>query len=359
MPVSRATTTGFYLAPASALRSCHNASLAVDALDYLDAIQFVSAQRGWVVGEHEILATSDGGRHWTVQERGDLDLVSVDFVSARTGWALGPDMLLTTADGGTRWTALHVPCLNSLDFLTRDFGFAISGGNGLSWPADAHASVVRSTNGGRSWESLATPANPQTVCFDNPSRGWLGADGNLYRTSDGGRRWTLVTAAPSAGDYAMDVQCAGAGSVWAQDTGLIAGMNQAPQVGYYADRSGSVPLFASRIFPRPRVPVRTGSEPPGPDGGPLAAISPTSAVFSGYCPACGLGSVSWNLVTGTAVARDGDVTGIEQAEAASFVSPQRGWVLGVVIRPGRKGSFQQRIIGTTDGGRTWRVLYRS
>ena len=65
----------------------------------------------------------------------------------------------------------------------------------------------------------------------------------------------------------------------------------------------------------------------------------------------------WDLVTGTAVARDGYVSGINQPEAASFVWPQVGWVLGVVPRNGPKGSYWQRILRTTDGGRTWRLEY--
>jgi photosystem II stability/assembly factor-like uncharacterized protein len=50
-------------------------------------VQFVSATRGWVVGRDTILATTDGGRHWTVQDSGPLDLTSVDFVSSEVGWA--------------------------------------------------------------------------------------------------------------------------------------------------------------------------------------------------------------------------------------------------------------------------------
>jgi len=126
----------------------------------------------------------------------------------------------------------------------------------------------------------------------------------------------------------------------------------------YASTASAVPLFAEQMFERlsPRA-DRVYQATPGPYAGPVSAISQTSAVFVDYCPACS--TVLWDLVTGTTVTRDGRVTGIDQPEAASFVSPQRGWVLGVVLRNGPKASLQQRIVGTTDGGRTWILLYRS
>src|SRR5690348_406622 len=73
---------------------------------FLTGVQFVSATRGWVVGQDTILATTDGGRHWTVQDSGPRDLTSVDFVSSEAGWAVGTHAVLATADGGAHWLTL-------------------------------------------------------------------------------------------------------------------------------------------------------------------------------------------------------------------------------------------------------------
>jgi hypothetical protein len=96
----------------------------------LAGIQFVSAARGWAVSQNQILATTDGGRHWTVQRSGQLNLASVDFISAEVGWAVGADVLLATSDGGTHWAALPEPCLpiRSVHFISPDAGFAVAGG---------------------------------------------------------------------------------------------------------------------------------------------------------------------------------------------------------------------------------------
>src|ERR1700739_213584 len=39
----------------------------------LTGIEFVSPSQGWTVGQHTILATTDGGAHWQVQLSGNLD----------------------------------------------------------------------------------------------------------------------------------------------------------------------------------------------------------------------------------------------------------------------------------------------
>src|SRR6516225_243427 len=64
------------------------------AAGFLTGVQFVSAADGWVVGQDKILATTDGGRHWAVQDRGELDFTSVDFVSREVGWAVGTHSVL-------------------------------------------------------------------------------------------------------------------------------------------------------------------------------------------------------------------------------------------------------------------------
>jgi Photosynthesis system II assembly factor YCF48 len=364
---SSAGGTGSASAPGPVSRACPATTPLAYGFGYLSGIQFVSPEQGWVVGQHEILATSDGGQHWTVQDSGGLDLTSVDFISAAVGWAVGTRSLLTTTDGGVHWTALADPCLRSVHFVSPEDGFATAGGRGPFYfgvgPAQGRLKVLATTDGGRSWHALHVPARPQTVCFDNAQQGWLGAAGRLYRSADGGRTWKLVTAGarpPRAGFMAwMIVQCAGDGAAWALDIGPGAASSQEPHIGYYASPEGVVPLFAEQYFPHPGVTVTTDS--PGSYPGPISAIGPTSAAFIDWCPACEPGpSVPWVLVTGTTVIREGDVGGLTQPESASFLSSQLGWVTGIVVRyHGPTSRWYQRIVTTSDGGRSWRVLYAS
>lgn len=45
------------------------------------AVQFLSAENGWVVGSEGVLATSDGDQNWHLQYSKDAALQQVDFVN--------------------------------------------------------------------------------------------------------------------------------------------------------------------------------------------------------------------------------------------------------------------------------------
>jgi len=324
----------------------------------LSDIQFVSPTYGWVVGKHVILATSDGGADWAVQERGNLDLTSVDFIDGQTGWAAGSGSLLVTHDAGQRWTALPEPCplIRSVHFVSARLGFAIAGGRIVADSAPDTGGVLFATdNGGRSWQRLsAAPPNAQTVCFSTPSSGWLGASGQLYSSTDGGRTWVKRApglTVPHGPPAIMSVQCA-AGSAWAVNVALTAALGNMPHWGYHADAAAAVPIFAEQYFPHRGVTIKAHS--PGPYPGPLSAISSATAVFIGNCPACGEGTAPWDLATngGKTLVHQGIVGGINSPVAASFVSSSAGWVIGQVF-----GSQKARIVHTSDGGRNWQVQF--
>jgi hypothetical protein len=327
----------------------------------------VSPTRGWAVGQDVILATADGGQRWSVQDRGRLNLTAVDFISPQVGWAVGTGSLLRTTDGGARWIPLPDPCVRSVHFVSASVGFAIAGGTnnsqfGLTAP-EAGGTVLTTTDGGRSWRPVPGPKNPQVVCFNTSSQGWLGAAGMLYRTNDGGSSWIEATAGPGgfrAGYLpTMVVQCAGHGSAWALDIGPGAASSQQPHVGYRAGPGGVVPLFAEQYFPHPSVTVQTSS--PGSYAGPVSAVSPSVAAFVDWCPACGQrgqGTAPWGLVTPAGVVAKGDVGHVSQPEAASFISAAVGWVVGVVIKPAGSGGRQyQTIVATDNGGLSWQIQY--
>jgi photosystem II stability/assembly factor-like uncharacterized protein len=332
--------------------------------DALTGVQFISASQGWVIGRRVILATDDGGASWTVQRRGDLNLASVDFISASTGWAVGLDSLLATADGGRTWTALPEPCgvIRSVHFVSPQVGYAIAGGVD---PAVAHALVVpatggavlSTTDGGESWQPMAAPADPQSVCFSDRENGWLGAHGKLYESADGGRSWRIRAAGDGepATPGIMIVQCA-SGAAWALDIGPGAASSQQPHIGFYAPAGTAArPLFAELYFQPPGSPQLPESA--GAYAGPMSVISTGAAAFIDTCAPCGrgFGTVPWLVATAHGgLSRRGNVADINQPTAASFMTAALGWVVGAQ-QTGSASRF--RIVRTDDGGRTWQVQY--
>jgi hypothetical protein len=318
-----------------------------------------------------ILATADGGAHWTTQLSGKLNLTSADFISAQDGWAVGTASLLATTDGGAHWTALPEPCpvIRSVHFTSPADGVAVAGGQNVGG-ADPETPVLggvvlATSDGGRTWHRLATPANAQTACFSDPRHGWLGANGLLYRTADGGRDWTALTSmawALGSGQPAeMSVACANGGSAWALRVGPGAAMSQDPHVGFHADQSGATAIFAEQYFQSQGA--KPTAESPGSDAGPFSAINAGAAAFIDWCSACGYGTAPWDIAAGSGatLAKKGNVGAITHPRAASFASAEAGWVAGTeTVYPAAdtsKPKSQERIVATADGGRTWRVQY--
>jgi photosystem II stability/assembly factor-like uncharacterized protein len=156
---------------------------------------FISAARGWIqlscasaLGRSglELLATSDGGVTWRVQELATdsrcpcgLDNAPV-FFDQQYGFAQGHEsdgtpLLLATTDGGNAWSARPVPGEGSKGGILR-----------LSF-ADASAgwAIVQVAKKGPIYPSPTCSsgyAYSPSECFPPPQ---------MYRTVDGGRTWAL------------------------------------------------------------------------------------------------------------------------------------------------------------------------
>jgi photosystem II stability/assembly factor-like uncharacterized protein len=341
----------------------------------LAAVQFVSAQQGWVAGSGRILATSDGGQTWTRQYSGPAGLYQVDFISATRGWAVGPNAVLTTTDGGKVWASLPEPCtpVRSVHFVTPDLGYAVAGGSGVRLDGGVPAAtgagtLLMTTDGGQNWQPVpGAPAAAQTVCFSSPFDGFLGTPGRVWRSTDGGRHWTVSfteprssTAAASAqpGDTTV-IECAGDTAAWALFLGAGAAMGHSPYLGYATqDARDWHVLFEEEYTESASAPGVHAPQGPGTYPGPFSAISPDSAAFVGSIPAEGLGAAPLEMVTGGGAGRSmlGDIGGVTQAYGAAFVSATQGWVIGTdQTSPGKQGDYA--IEATSDGGHTWTRQY--
>ena len=176
----------------------------------LERVFFVDRNHGWAVGGWPrgaavsvyggmgvILATSDGGRHWSKQLDGEATwLKDVFFLNARQGWAVGEyGTVLKTTDGGGHWRPIQrtgTPSwLYGVAFVDERHGLAVG----------HDETILRTDDGGETWtvgpspvprRSNGWPAAYRAVAFAGQQRGWIVGDGGtILGTNDGGGSWQL------------------------------------------------------------------------------------------------------------------------------------------------------------------------
>ena len=141
----------------------------------LHAVQFVGSRNGWAAGDHgTVWKSDDGGQSWSLLPTPtSASLRSVCFLTAQVGWVaggstqaftgVGAGVLLKTTDGGRSWEepAENLPPLNSVRFFGTDDGIAV----GEATP-QFPTGVLITSDGGHSWTSVE----------GEHCSGWLAAD---------------------------------------------------------------------------------------------------------------------------------------------------------------------------------------
>ena len=170
----------------------------------LFGVSFAHPDIGTVVGsEGTILRTSDGGSNWASQTSGTTKtLNAVQFITVNIGYAVGKNLVLKTTDGGAIWNTLATPdwwnpTLEDLSFVDTDVGFIIGNIDGYD---DVEPAIFISTeDGGSSWSSTEPMNHMFGVSRLNFSKGLaVGKMGVIRRTSNGGNTWPVVGGPPPA-----------------------------------------------------------------------------------------------------------------------------------------------------------------
>lgn len=165
-------------------------------------IQFISSTKGWIVGNSGmIMKSTDAGNSWTAVNSGVTNnLQKIHFVNDQVGYAgfTGKSSILRTSNGGTSWQVVNLPVSPSTDtartpyaiyFLSPSTGFV---GCGKSAASD----IFMTTDSGKTWTSklnlVSQSAYFTDIAFSGPNRGVAVANNyaQLYYTSNGGSTWT-------------------------------------------------------------------------------------------------------------------------------------------------------------------------
>jgi len=367
---------------------------AQDQAPSLGAVRFVDARHGWAAGA-TLLATVDGGRTWRRLPSPAAMVGALDFVDRRHGWALGwtatsQPVVARTTDGGRTWRTVAEPLiadghgvptlhvLQRVQFVSAAFGVGVAGGINYRG-GDGWGDVVVTTDDGRTWRALHTPAPVAAACFADRRHGWaaVASKGLLLHTSDGGRSWRQSLPDGPAGaaffTSGTDLACTGTATLWA----LLSGPDGMSQETYalYHTRDGGAHWTAVAAK------MGIGGEPaPGSPGiplkasqaswagrtidsyaGPLAAVDSTVAYVGGTCSPCGSISLSGTTDGGRTWHNRDLISGVDAAfpVSLSFVSARRGWLATSLYSAGSPPGGRGVILTTTDGGHTWTEQYPS
>jgi photosystem II stability/assembly factor-like uncharacterized protein len=276
------------------------------------------------------------------------------FLDPEHGWVTANDcergraVLFGTASGGRRWARTSIPpsSCNAGAGITPTFVDAHHGWLVRLEPTGESASTQRTSDGGTTWSREQDFPWITGVRFVDPLHGWLGghnvrADTGLFRTANGGRTWTHVSAPiPSC--------CRSWTALFDAPTFFDRSAAVVPVTLLHGDRSviafdatsdGGRTWRAAAMLP----PVRTGGSGfPSPE--PVSIVTRTdwwvlAGTRSGLRRTDDAGR-TWRSVgipeTGRAISLDA-------------VGVRHAWI---AVLAGRLTS----LLATRDGGRTWRVL---
>ncbi|MBI5441598.1 MAG: hypothetical protein HY900_10365 [Deltaproteobacteria bacterium] len=200
----------------------------------LTAVEFPSARKGWAVGHAGVvLHTEDGGETWSRQLDGaaaaklaldtaeakqadrrtgaaapkllaeaqrlvadgpDKPFLALHFESETTGFVVGAyNLIFRTEDGGKSWKSW----LDRVDNPKGLHLYAIGAVGKALYLAGEQGLLLRSSDGGNSFQRLATPYGGTYFNLAATRSGDLvlaGLRGNAYRTTDQGKTFTRIDA---------------------------------------------------------------------------------------------------------------------------------------------------------------------
>jgi photosystem II stability/assembly factor-like uncharacterized protein len=311
-------------------------------------------------------------RNVTPPTLGTDGIDDVAFTDRLHGWVAAYDCatvavhLYRTSDGGRSWQSLGAPASHSCGGGPTFLSFA-DNEHGWMEPVSPNApggQLLGTSDGGRTWKQLASgppgqvpPGTGQLPClapirFVSPSVGWLARceNGRVFSTADGGRRWREATIR------------------------VPNGVNARFDVPWFAGRIGVAAATIGSRSAAANAGTRAVAFSTSRDGGKnwtlqavrTIASCPLTAFFTSRWPAGVVGGHVWWIVTGRSkqlvqlttdggprwrtVVAHGLPSRVCSVTSVSAASADVAWVVARG-RGDNSGLFQ-----TSDGGRTWRRI---
>jgi photosystem II stability/assembly factor-like uncharacterized protein len=221
----------------------------VPASSDLVAVHFPTPQLGWAVGhDGVVLHSADGGRSWKRQRDGrpdaaDTPLLDVWFQDAQNGYAVGAfGLLLRTTDGGQAWTSLQQASDNPKNMHL----YAVRGIGEDVYVAGEQGLLLKLDRGAARFTALTLPYKGTLFGVTGTARAVIvhGLRGNVLRSTDGGASWEPVATGLQVGMTASTTGADGRILLASQAGHLLASRD---------DGATFAPLKIERPFPAAAV----------------------------------------------------------------------------------------------------------
>lgn len=176
----------------------------VPRVDYV-GVNFIDIYTGWACGANgALIKTTDGGKEWEVIETNTTTpILKVRSYNGRIVIASGYDgLILRSTNGGETFNQVNSGLGEGVDL----WGLEMVNDT-LGWACGA-TSLLRTTDGGASWQAINTPgytSNYWWIEFMNESYGFIAGDGEVLRTTDGGNSWEIIQAGDDEPLYSIDI----------------------------------------------------------------------------------------------------------------------------------------------------------
>ncbi|HEY5746944.1 MAG TPA: YCF48-related protein [Chryseolinea sp.] len=171
-------------------------ALKINTTENLNSITVVSNDTLRVTSNKTLFASNDGGKTWQsypVINNADSYYTVVNdafFTSGKVGHAACTDgTIKKTKDGGITWYATLTSNTIPSDFFRIKFA-----DNNVGYATREHSYVFKTTNGGETWTQLTASLDAAyTMQFISPKVGFIGGDdGAMHKTIDGGATWQWI-----------------------------------------------------------------------------------------------------------------------------------------------------------------------
>ncbi|MFK5957100.1 MAG: oxidoreductase [Planctomycetota bacterium] len=191
----------------------------------LRGLSRVDSRTAWVSGSESCVAVSrDGGRTWTSRapelaagdtlDFRDVEAITADLVVLMSAGSGGASRVFRTDNGGISWEICAVNqepegFWDGMDFWDANRGLLVGD------PVDGRLTVLRTEDGGRSWNPVPATGLPHAIdgefafaasgtslAVAGEKLAWIATGGSVsrvYRTTDGGETWSVQSAPLSAG----------------------------------------------------------------------------------------------------------------------------------------------------------------